>query len=84
MRCGIISQHLLLVTVLLLQEDFRVMPMPSRAVKNPDHVWLPWIMSGIVIQANLPNIDSVKMSLETLSLVLSGYGTQPYITLLNI
>ena len=50
------------------------MPMPSRAMKHPDHVWLPWIMSGIVVQANLPNIDSVQMSLQTLSLVLSGYG----------
>ena len=64
---------------LLLQEDFRVMPMPSGGMKNPDHVWLPWIVSGIVIQANLPNMDSVKMSLETLSLVLSGCGSPAFL-----
>ena len=53
------------------------MPMPSRAAENPDHAWLPWIMTGVVVQANLPGIDSLEMSLETLSLILSGCGAMP-------
>ena len=48
------------------------MPMVSWATRSPDHVWLPWVMSGIIVRANLPGVASVEMTLETLSLILSG------------